>query len=288
MVLESVINPLTAEKEPWEMFILGLIYSSIAVVLTLLFFGGKEASLIMVFLTVLPCVIIIHNTLRLEEKKDLKYMSEFRVLEEHGRALAFFLFLLLGFVVAYTLWYVFLPSSITETFFFYQIEAIKDVNNMSGFVTQFLKDSGLAGIFLNNFKVLLFSILFSFFFGLGAIFIIVWNAAVVGVAAGEVFKSFLERTLESVGFVSVSAYFSGISLSIMKFMFHGIPEIGAYIIGGLAGGLISVAIVNYKSSPEQFKKVLKDSGVLFFIAVVVLVIAAIMEVYITPVLFKGV
>jgi len=38
MVLESIIDPFKAEKKPWEMFFIGIFYSSLAVILSLWIF----------------------------------------------------------------------------------------------------------------------------------------------------------------------------------------------------------------------------------------------------------
>ena len=75
MVLESMLFPMKAEKKPWEMFFIGMLYSTIAVFLSLWIFE-KQSSFVMVFFTVLACVPIVYNTMKFEESKDLKYDSE--------------------------------------------------------------------------------------------------------------------------------------------------------------------------------------------------------------------
>ena len=67
--------------------------------------------------------------------------------------------------------------------------------------------------------------------------------------------------------------------------FHGIPEIFAYFIGGLAGSIISVAVIREKFGTKNFEKVVLDSSDLVLIAVLILILAAFIEVFITPVLF---
>ena len=52
MVLESLINPIKAERKHWEVFVLGFIYSTMAIFLSLWIFRD-HASLVMVFLTVI-------------------------------------------------------------------------------------------------------------------------------------------------------------------------------------------------------------------------------------------
>jgi len=68
-------------------------------------------------------------------------------------------------------------------------------------------------------------------------------------------------------------------------MTHGIFEILAYFIAGLAGGIISVAVINHKTTSEQFKHIIIDSLDLMLLGFVVLIFAAFVEVYITPIFF---
>ena len=68
-------------------------------------------------------------------------------------------------------------------------------------------------------------------------------------------------------------------------MIHGVPEIGAYFIGALAGGIISISVIRHDMKTERFWTILQDSLNLVIAAVVVLFIAALIEVFITPVLF---
>ena len=59
MVLESLISAEQAERRPWKLFFLGMIYSSIGVFLGLFMFGDTDISLVIVFLTVLSCAILM-------------------------------------------------------------------------------------------------------------------------------------------------------------------------------------------------------------------------------------
>ncbi|MBT3303715.1 stage II sporulation protein M [Candidatus Woesearchaeota archaeon] len=283
MVLESLISPLKAEKEPWEMFFVGIMYSSIAIFLALFVFGGDEMSLVIVFLTVMACGILMYRTMKYEEHKDLEIKSERKLLRQHGKALSLFLFLFLGFLVSFALWYVFLPGELAQQVFSMQISTIKSINsNVQGMITV---PFSLLKILSNNIKVLLFSLFFSFFYGMGAIFILTWNASVVGAATGIAIKNSLSAFLAKAGAVGFAGYFTAISVGLLRYLLHGIPEIAAYFIGGLAGGLISVAVINHKENNEEFKKVMKDASWLILISLVILVIAAFLEVYVTPIFF---
>ena len=276
MVLESLLNPLKAEKKPWEMFFIGALYSTAAIFLSLWIFE-KKASFVMVFLTVLACVPIIYNTLKFEESKDLKIDSETRLLMEHQRAIWVFSFLFLGIAVAGVIWYVILPIDVVGYLFEQQIATIAEINNdVSAGVTGFATSTDyLFRIFFNNLKVLIFSILFAFVYGAGAIFILTWNATVISAAIGH----FIRSNFEKIG------YFAAILVGFFKYSLHGIPEILAYFYGGIAGGIISVAIIKNHFASERGSMILLDVGELILIAIGFLIVAAIFEVYLTPVLF---
>ena len=143
----------------------------------------------------------------------------------------------------------------------------------------------LSKILLNNIKVLVFCIIFSFVYGAGAIFILIWNASVIGAAMGNFIRSGLSSAANSLGFAAVGSYFYMFSMGILRYAIHGIPEILAYFVGGLAGGLISVAVIKHSYGTKKFEKTLLDSSDLIIIALGILFIAAVLEVYLTPLFF---
>jgi stage II sporulation protein M len=124
-------------------------------------------------------------------------------------------------------------------------------------------------IFTNNIYVLIFTLLFSLVFGAGVIFILAWNASVIAAAIGIFTKSEL----------------SALPLGLARYMIHGIPEIASYFIVALAGGMVSVAVIRHETGTEKFWEVLEDSLHLIIIAVIVLFIAALLEVFVTPAIF---
>ena len=118
-------------------------------------------------------------------------------------------------------------------------------------------------IFLNNAIVLTLSFLFSLLFGFGAIFIVSWNATVLAAAIGMLSKALGgAKTLP---------------LAILTFLPHGSLEILAYLIGGLAGGILSVAITKRNISGVKFYRVLSDTFMLYVYSVLLLVVAGLIE-----------
>ncbi len=284
MVLESLMNPFKAERHPKEMFFVGLIYASIGVFLSIWIFKDYS-SLVMVFLTVTAAVPIMYRTMKIEEKKDMQLnVEEFFLLKEHWPALSFFVYMFMGFVIAFSLWYIFLPPSLVSVVFNVQTRTIEAIN--AQITGNFISASNIfMQIFFNNVKVLLFSVFFAFFYGAGAIFILTWNASVISAAIGNFIRTNIALTAEAAGLTRVWNYFHIFALGLLRYFVHGIPEILAYFMGGLAGGIISVAVIKHHLSTEKSKKVLLDSIDLIVLAIFVLFIAALIEVFITPLLF---
>ena len=164
MVLESLMTPEGAERKPWLMFLMGILYSSVAVIISLSIFQDIQASWVMVFLTVLASVTLMYKTLVYEEDKDTRVRGEMTLLREHSKAIVFFLLMFLGFTVSFTAWGLFLPAETTTTLFHFQANAIEGVNGaFSGF--SFFSDNFL-NIFTHNLSILVLSFIFSFI-GLG-------------------------------------------------------------------------------------------------------------------------
>ena len=134
-------------------------------------------------------------------------------------------------------------------------------------------------------KVMIFCILFSFLYGSGAIFILTWNASVIGAAVGNFIRNHVSTFAETAGMSGFATYMHAGSLSLLRYSIHGIPEIAAYFIAGLAGGILSVAIIRHDFGTSKFEQVLLDVSDLILIGIFVLFAAAMLEVYVTPAFF---
>ena len=117
---------------------------------------------------------------------------------------------------------------------------------------------------------MIFTLIFSLIFGAGAIFVLIWNASVIAAAIGIFSKYQL----------------ADIPLGIARYMIHGFPEIAAYFITALAGGIFGVGAIRNGIRSRTFLRIAENTAVLLFIAIVILIIAAVIEEYFTPILFK--
>jgi uncharacterized membrane protein SpoIIM required for sporulation len=267
------------------MFFIGMFYASVALLLVMFVFGKdsilKEGSgLLVVTFTVICCLPFMYYIIKLEEGKDVEISDSGKLIKEHSKAIWALIWLFLGFVIAFSFWYIVFPVDSGQNFNF-QIKTFCAINSPSHY-NYCLEQHGIPvgtgaatgttailNIFSNNIYVLIFTILFSLAFGAGAIFILVWNASVIAAAVGIFSKGSL----------------ASLPIGILRYMIHGIPEIGAYFVGALAGGIVSVAVIRKDLRGEGTWRILQDSLLMIIIAIGILFISALMEVYLTPLLF---
>ena len=292
-MLEMLINPKKAERRPWEMFFVGIFYSAVPILFVDWIFLGdtvlsQYTSILVITFATIFCIPFMYFLVKLEETKDIKIKKERVLIKEHGKAILALTYLFLGFIVGFSLLYILMPQSVTIQNFKAQIEQYCAINAPEDF-SRCLKQYGLTsfvavgqvtgqatgnlghflGILTNNVYVLIFILVFSLAFGAGAIFILAWNASVIAAAIG----------------LFTNAQIKQLHIGLMRYLIHGIPELVAYYICALAGGILSIAIIRHDFKNEKFWCVLRDSVDLIVIAIVVLIIAALIEVFVTPALF---
>ncbi len=288
MVLEAIMNPFQAEKHPIDILLLGIVYATISLFLALWVFEN-QAGLVMVFLTVLACVPLFYHTMIFEEQKSLKINSEWRLMREHGHAFLFFTMLFIGISIGYTFWYVVLPSGSVEKVFSVQIETINNINGQvnGNFIGTAFQQRLFGQIVLNNVKVMIFSLFFSLLYGSGSIFILVWNSSVISAAFGNFIRTYVSYLLNIMQLDTLSAYTKVVSLSILRYSVHGIPEILSYFIAGLAGGILSVAVIRKDFNYKKFERIMFDFTNLVVLALIIVIISGFLEVYVTPTIFQS-
>ncbi len=304
MVFEDLTGPINAKKHPFKLFFMGIFFAAVSAAFSLWIFK-QEASLVMVFLVVLMAMPLMYFTFREEEEEDWEMDSEVGILNEHGKAIRFLLLLFLGFVVGYSLIFLILPESLVHSLFGVQLSTIDSINSnviKSSATNNFI--SGKLGaldnqllngkltspeafylILLNNIKVMFFCLIFAFFFGAGSIFVLAWNASVISAAIGTYFRNGLASYANLVGFSKAGIYLQLFVAGVFRYMVHGIFEIAGYFIAALAGGIISMALINHGTKSKGFKKIAFDVTILILISFLVLIVGSFVEVFITPMLF---
>ena len=219
-----------------------------------------------------------------EAKKDSFINSEWTLLKEHSKIITFFAFLFLGFITSFGLWFSILPEQTAREVFSLQIYTIEQINSQSLTGKAYSNVAIFSTIFVSNIKVSLFAVLFSLIYGVGAIFILVWNASVIGAAIGDFIRTNLDDFSNVFGIHSVVNYTQYYYLGLLRFSLHSIPEVTAFFIAGLAGAILSIAITKHGIFKHKFKLVLLDVVDLLILSVVLLFFAGLIEVYISPII----
>jgi len=266
LMLDLLFNTQKAEKKPFEIAILAIFYSSLSVLLGLWVFG-LSTSLAIVFLSTLSCTYIIQNAIKIEEKKEKDYNSEKWILKQHKGIVILILALFLGFVISFSLWSIFLEGSSFGEVFELQQVSVEQIKSITGNIVDV--KSSFSKIFINNFNIILISLIFAVFYGAGAVYILVWNASVMGYVIGTNIK--------------YAAGISAVPITFLRYSLHGIPEMIAYIIAALAGGILYFAFIKGDITRQgRSKRILIDVVTLISISIFILVISALLEIYLSP------
>ncbi|MBI4020375.1 MAG: stage II sporulation protein M [Candidatus Aenigmarchaeota archaeon] len=268
-MLESLLSWEEINDKPWLLFVWALIIGTVAVLISLQVsfeagVAGSQVNLTGIFaiiFTEIPSIYLMTMLIKKEERLEEKYVREHYMKGfwiRHEKDAIMLLLYFAGLTLNFALWSFFLPPDTFQI----QLEKINQIRgSVSGSATA-AASSGILGfvsIFSNNMQVLLISFLFSFAFGAGAIFILTWNASILGVFIGQ-----LSKTVWDIPAVSAA------------FLPHGIPEIAGYLIAGLGGGIISAAMIR-KVPSGTLRIILLDGLKLLLVGALLIVFGALVE-----------
>jgi uncharacterized membrane protein SpoIIM required for sporulation len=269
MVLESIMNPRNAEGKPWHVFILAFFYSLVAIFFAHQLFPSQSSILAISLITII-FVPFFQKLFEIEEKKECFAARNKcgNIFTRHARIIYTFSAFFMGIILSMNIAYMFLGF---EDVFSLQ----KEWFAAQGVTGQATGDASFSTYFINNTQVMILMFILSAMFGAGAIFILAWNASVISVYLGFISHSFVNQ-----GMTISTAYIYGVPAGLGSIALHGIPEILAYFIAGLAGGVLSVGIIREKIISKEFKKVFMDSVMFLVIAEALIFFAAYLEAYI--------
>ncbi len=261
-MLENILKPNWLEKTPKYAFLIGLIYSVIGIVAALIVFPRSQGIASIAFLSML-LIPSLNSILSIEEIQDTKSrkFSLRKIWEDHNDVIQVYFMLFLGIFLAYALFSLKFPNLLVEGVFDSQLRiiGINVGHAISGFT--------FYDILLNNLKVLLIFLVLSLVFGAGSVLFLAWNASVWGVVFGYMATHYVN---------SFDRFFS----TFLKVTPHMFLEAGAYFFAIIAGGIMSQAVLREKLGSDKFDYVMKDGFVFLTMSILLLMIAAFVEVYI--------
>lgn len=295
-MIESLISPEVAERKPWEAFIAGFVFTLVSAFLTLYLGSTSAGFLFVAFITIGAAPFFVH-IFDVEEQKEGK-----KFLNRHNQVLEIFAYFFVSVIIASSLVYVLVPQQTTTVLFSDQIQDLCSRNIISdtrcsrttastGQAFSIFSIGGQAAsnavnpeftflrILTNNLEVLLLAFIFSLMLGAGAVYLISWNATVIGVLIGKIAENPPAFGLFEVAKGNlVMNYLAALPYTLLRLLPHGIFEFGGYFFGAVAGGILSVAIVREKIKQGRFMPVLKDSLIYLGISVGLIFIGALIEV----------
>ncbi len=266
-MLESLLRPKKSENRPIDVFFIAVMFSFIGVAFALQIFPA-QSSIFAISLITIMFMPFFQKLFELEEKKDYKLHKN--LLVRHRKLFYVLGMFFLGTIVALSFIYVFFPHargafSMQEDWYRAQGRTITG---------QITAEEDFALFFVNNTQVLLMMFILSTIFGAGAIFILAWNASVISVYISSVINSFIRE-----GVSTELAYILGVPAGLGSIALHGLPEIAAYFVAAMAGGMLSVGIIRERFK-GHFEKIFVDSLLFLGLAEALIVVAAVLEAYV--------
>lgn len=282
MVLESLISEVQAIRKPQVMLFLGFVFSCVSMLVVYFFFRESASFLAIAFITIASAPIVHAIFIREEEREARAPIMSETFMGRNAELIKVYAFFTLGVILSYAFMYVVIPAEPTKlcienacTMLPTRAELFAEQEETLAYISKIAK--GTAGkvtaeeqintneffywfdvILMNNTSVLTVAVLFSFLFGAGAIFLISWNASIVGVWIG---KSILASD----------------HLKFFGLIPHGIPEFIGYFLGAIAGGLISIALSKKRHFTHEIERIATDSFLLLVAAFISLVFGAAIE-----------
>lgn len=260
-MIESLLSFEEINDRPYIMLLWAFIICIVAILVSSQIassIAGIDTGFFTVVFIMIPSVYFITMLIKREEEMEeeqIKKHYKRSFWERHNKDLLILLFYFAGLTLAFSIMSFFLPSD----FFHVQLSKINELHAITG---SFSQNSSFITILFNNLQVMFISFLFSFIFGAGAVFIIIWNASVLGVYVGQ-----LSKSLWHIPIVSLS------------FLPHGIPEIAGYLCAGLAGGILSAVILR-KNTTKVFEIVVFDCIKILLLGVFLIIVGAGIEAFI--------
>ena len=288
VVLEN-ISVSKARKNPLSLIMVTFLITGAGIWLSYFVFPESSSILALAFVT-LAFAPFIHRLFIVEtsqEEEKPGWSASF--LSRHFDLIEIYGVIFIGIIISYVFWFAVLPGADCgnglncwfpqrEVVFSEQEKVYKSITGLSATAKILGTGNAVGGlecksaeatvescaifIFSNNSVVLGLAILFSFIYGAGAVFLVGWNASVIGTFIGvEVIgKDILA------GFVRAAGYLP-----------HGMWEIGGYFVGAIAGGIITAGLATRRYSEKQFEIIAKDALLLIFMAYLSLLIGSLIE-----------
>ena len=275
MVLENLTDLQRLKKHWYRVFAFGFFVNTVALISASVIFE-PAAGLVSLFLVSAAAFPLINKMFEAEEMMDVYGGSDF--FGRHAEILKIYSGFFVGVLISTSAVYFAMDQERANSMFSFQLSALKTSSISDRTTGAALSAETFNEILFNNIKVATVSFLLSIIFGAAAVFVVTWNASVIAVFVGILAKA--ATPLFGYGVIAAPlAFLYGLLTASGAIAFHGIPEIMSYFVAGLAGGIISTGLEKEKINSGGFRRVAKDGILLFFVAILLIFVAAAIEAY---------
>jgi len=283
MVLEMLLTRKEVLRHPFFMLIVSSFICSVSIWVAYWSFP-KSASILSIAFATIAFVPLFHAVFKSEEENEAErpgFAALF--LARHFNVVKVYAFFFIGLILTYAFWYSFVQADVRQTMFLEQETALGGISQLRANLTgNFSMPATPCGsqpvcwfniIFVNNaFFVLLPAVFFSFVYGAGAVFLLGWNASVLGVLIG---KDIVQYAATHGG--PTALYIA--TNRALGLVPHGFFESMGYFVGAIAGGIIGAAISKKRHLRGEVGLITKDVIILILYAFGLIAIGAIIEAY---------
>jgi len=272
MVLEHIFPEDWLENKGRYAFLLGVIYSSIGIIIAKILFPGDPA-LVAVAFTSLLLLPELYKIFSIEERQErFEQKVSLRALwRDDFDIIKIYVFLFLGILLVYSVGTMVMPQMQANTLFREQLE-IRFGQGFAGQATGFFSSGLFWDLLSNNFLVLIACFIMALLTGDGAIFLITWNASVWGAIFGITAKG-----AAVVGGKGPLVFFGLIMLVVFP---HMMIEAISYFLAAISGAVISKDVILEKFASDKFFEVFGFNLYLLLFALVFLVLGALVETFV--------
>jgi len=281
MVLESMLTWKEALRHPFFMLVASCLICSVSLWVAFMSFP-KSASILSIAFVTIALVPLFHAVFKHEEEREVERPSFCALfLARHFNVVKVYAFFFLGMILTYAFWYSVVPVDTRNLMFAEQEATLSGIESLRETLTGnfSIPDKGCGSnafcwfsvITLNNvFNVLFPALILSFIYGAGAIFLIGWNASVLGVLIGK------DIVFYAATHGGVTALFVAVNRFLSLFP-HGLFESLGYFVGAIAGGIIGAAVTKKRHLRGEVGTITKDVIVMLLYAIGFLVIGGLIE-----------
>ncbi len=219
--------------------------------------------------------------MKLFDRQQILEEEDRNFVDKHRDIINFYVYFFIGCFLVFFIIAMIAPS---------HVFSLDDLKGVSGKATEATKAPPLPGasnqsmvisVFKNNVYVMLIAFLLSIFYGAGSLFLLTFNGSIF---ASALVKAIRLKIPHAASFIFT---YSFIGCNLGTIFLHLIPEVGAYFLAAIAGGIISTGIMKDQLGSSTFNKTIKDALILLVASIIILFVGAAIEMNVSRAFFLG-